>query len=73
MSKCGCNRWGPGTTCERPQNTAASREMEDRLKAYMAERAQLDTIWSQPPPSTTSAPDIKQTSTPKSMNRNRVQ
>lgn len=43
-----CNRWGPGTTCERPQNTAAVREMDDRMKAMLAERARVDALWSQP-------------------------
>lgn len=49
MSSCARNRWGSGTTSNfRPQETASSREMEERLKAYQSERAKLDTIWTQP-------------------------
>jgi hypothetical protein len=49
MSSCARNRWGSGTTSNfRPHETASSREMEERLKAYQSERAKLDTIWTQP-------------------------
>ena len=43
--RCACNRWGPGTTCERPTNTAASKELQDRLKQMQAERANQDKQW----------------------------
>jgi hypothetical protein len=43
--KCACNRWGPGTTCERPSNTAASKELQDRLALMQQERSKQDKIW----------------------------
>ena len=43
--KCAVNRWGPGTTCERPTNTPASKELQDRLKQMQAERAKQDKMW----------------------------
>jgi hypothetical protein len=43
--KCACNRWGPGTTCERPSNTAASKEMQERLAKMQQERSQQDKMW----------------------------
>jgi hypothetical protein len=43
--RCACNRWGPGTTCERPTNTAASKELQDKLKQMQAERANQDKMW----------------------------
>jgi hypothetical protein len=47
--KCAVNRWGPGTTCERPTNTAASRELQDRLKQMQAERSKQDQMWTSEP------------------------
>jgi hypothetical protein len=43
--RCACNRWGPGTTCERPSNTAASKELQQRLAAMQQERSQQDKMW----------------------------
>jgi len=43
--KCARNRWGPGTTCERPINTPASKEIQDRLAAMQQERSQQDQMW----------------------------
>lgn len=43
--KCARNRWGPGTTCERPINTPASKEIQDRLAAMQQERSQQDKMW----------------------------
>jgi len=48
MSRCGVNRWGPGTTCERPTNTEASKEIQQRLAALEVERTKQDQIWTQP-------------------------
>jgi len=45
MSSCAVNRWGPGTTCERPKNTEAVKEMKDRMAALQAERAKQDQMW----------------------------
>jgi hypothetical protein len=56
-----CNRWGSGTTCERPQNTAAVREMDDRMKAMMAERAKVDALWAEPPATQPKAEPQKET------------
>ena len=47
MSRCALNRWGPGTTCERPINTEASKELLAKIKAMQEERAKQDTIWTQ--------------------------
>ena len=45
MSRCGVNRWGPGTTCERPINTEAAKELKDRLAAMAKEREKQDQMW----------------------------
>jgi hypothetical protein len=46
MSRCNpAARWGPGTTCEKPVNTDAAREMEQRLAAMRRERDSVDKIW----------------------------
>lgn len=42
-------KWGKGTTCERPSNTSASKELESKLKQMMAERTQQDVAWFAPP------------------------
>jgi len=54
MSRCGVNRWGPGTTCERPSNTEAAKEIQQRLAKLESERTKQDQIWTQP-----SSPTIK--------------
>ena len=50
MSRCGVNRWGPGTTCERPINTEAAKEIRERLAVLEAERTKQDQIWTQSEP-----------------------
>ncbi len=46
MSRCNpAARWGPGTTCEKPVNTAVAREMEQRLAAMQKERENIDKMW----------------------------
>ena len=47
-------KWGRGTTCERPTNTATSKELEDRLKQIQAERTKQDVAWFAPPKEETS-------------------
>jgi hypothetical protein len=47
--RCACNRWGPGTTCEKPSNTAASKELQDRLTAMRNERTTQDKMWDTEP------------------------
>jgi hypothetical protein len=48
MSKCGVNRWGPGTTCERPIKSESSNELKQRLALLEAERIKQDNIWNKP-------------------------
>ena len=43
--QCAVRRWGPGTTCERPANTVASKELQQRLTALNAERSKQDKMW----------------------------
>ena len=50
-------KWGTGTTCERPSNTGASKELESKLKEMMAQRTQQDVAWFAPPPETKSTSD----------------
>jgi hypothetical protein len=47
--RCACNRWGPGTTCEKPTNTVASKELQDRLVAMRNERTAQDKMWDTEP------------------------
>ena len=45
-------KWGPGTACERPTNSGASKELELKLKQMAAERAKQDAAWFAPPSDT---------------------
>lgn len=47
--RCACARWGPGTTCEKPTNTAASKEIQERLAAMRNERTAQDKMWDTEP------------------------
>ena len=47
--RCACNRWGPGTTCEKPTNTATSKELQERLAAMRNERTAQDKMWDTEP------------------------
>jgi hypothetical protein len=47
--QCARNRWGPGTTCEKPANTAASKELQERLAAMRNERTVQDKMWDTEP------------------------
>lgn len=47
--RCACNRWGPGTTCERPTNTQASKELQDRMLKMKQEREKQDSMWNGSP------------------------
>ena len=49
MSRCGVNRWGPGTTCERPINTEAAKELKERMAAMAKERSKQDQMWDSAP------------------------
>lgn len=38
-------KWGTGTTCERPSDTIAAKEVKSNLEKMMAERARQDSAW----------------------------
>lgn len=42
-------KWGTGTACEKPSNTAAAKEVKTKLEEMMAERARQDQKWFSPP------------------------
>ena len=43
--QCAVRRWGPGTTCERPSNSAASKELQEKLAKMNQERMNQDKMW----------------------------
>lgn len=45
-------KWGTGTTCEKPSNSASSKEVKNKLEEMMAERAKQDAKWFAPPQET---------------------
>lgn len=45
MSSCGVNRWGPGTTCEKPKNSESTKELTERISKMQMERAKQDSMW----------------------------
>ena len=49
MSSCARNRWGKGTTCEKPIVTPATEELDKKIKERLAERARQENFWSTPP------------------------
>ncbi len=38
-------KWGSGTTCERPPDTIAAKEVKTNFEKMMAERAKQDASW----------------------------
>jgi hypothetical protein len=48
MSGCALKRWGTGTPCTREPDTAAKKEMAEKLAIMRAEREKQDTMWLQP-------------------------
>ncbi len=56
-------KWGTGTTCERESNTAASKELEAKLKQMQQERTNQDIAWFAPPLETAPKQDAKKKST----------
>jgi len=65
MSSCAVNRCGRGTTCERPVNTEASKELQARMAAMAKERESQDKMWTtvtetEAPAKTVEAPRSKQ-------------
>ena len=60
MSRCNpALRWGAGTTREKVVDTAATREMEQRLAAMHRDRDAVDKMWFAP--SSKEAPSQQQT------------
>jgi hypothetical protein len=51
MSRCPHAKWGPGsgTTCEKPTNSVATKELEERLQKMREDRAKTDTMWLEEP------------------------
>jgi hypothetical protein len=47
MSACAIKQWGRGTPCVKESNTAAAKEMTDKLAKMKAEREKQDTMWGQ--------------------------
>ena len=48
---CTRNRWGTGSSCGQTapkQTSQEAKEVDDKLKKMMAERAKQDTMWTQP-------------------------
>jgi hypothetical protein len=45
MSCNACNRWGPGTTKEKPKNTEEIKEFTIKMEQMIAERTKQDSIW----------------------------
>ena len=62
--QCARRRWGQGTTCERPSNSPASKELQDRLAQMKAERSSQDGMWADPTPSQSSDAQITNYSQP---------
>ena len=46
--QCALKRFGPGVANPRSTNTAASKEMQDKLAKMKAEREKQDTMWDSP-------------------------
>jgi hypothetical protein len=42
-------KWGPGTACEKPSSSGASKELEAKLKEMQQARTQQDVAWFAPP------------------------
>ena len=43
--RCAINRWGPGTTKEKPCVTEATKELDARIAKMNEERAKQDKMW----------------------------
>jgi hypothetical protein len=42
---CVRNKWGSGTTCEKPPDTLAAKEVKSNFEKMMAERIKQDSAW----------------------------
>ena len=67
--QCAVRRWGPGTTKERPTNTAASKELQERLAALNAERSNQDSMWGTQSTQSTEIKQLKQSKQSKQPNQ----
>jgi len=47
--QCALNRFGPGTSTTRPNNSVLSKEMNDKLSIMRAERDKQDKMWDEEP------------------------
>ena len=54
-------KWGTGTACEKPTNTAAAREVKTKFEEMMAERAKQDAKWFTVPDVVVESPQKKNT------------
>jgi hypothetical protein len=43
--RCACNRWGPGTTKDRIQDTESVRQLNASMEKLMLERSSQDNFW----------------------------
>jgi hypothetical protein len=57
MSACAIKQWGHGTPCVKETNTAAAKEMAEKLAKMKAERDRQDAAW-------TTEPDQKEKASP---------
>jgi hypothetical protein len=53
--QCAVRRWGPGTTCERPINSDAAKELQEKLAKMNQERLNQDKMWND----TTNTTEVK--------------
>jgi hypothetical protein len=61
MSRCNPTlRWGAGTTKDKVVDTAAAREMEQRLAAMRRDRDAIDKMWTQPSDTKQQAPTCQE-------------
>jgi hypothetical protein len=49
MSACAIKQWGHGTPCVKETNTAAAKEMAEKLAKMKAERDRQDATWTTEP------------------------
>jgi hypothetical protein len=42
---CVRNKWGSGTTCERPPESTAAKEVQSNYEKMLAERVKQDSQW----------------------------
>ncbi len=55
MSGCAIRRFGSATPSTRPIDTAAAKELNDKLAQMRSERAKQDSMWQDPAPQQSAA------------------